>query len=111
MTSARAADDTESEAIALRVIADIDPFDATAHAQLGKMALARKEYAPALIELQAALALGPPNLAEAHADIAEAYLGLGRKDDARKAALKALEQAPTYPRAQDLLLAAMGGRP
>ena len=111
VTSARAADDTESEAIALRVIADIDPFDATAHAQLGKMALARKEYAPALIELQAALALGPPNLAEAHADIAEAYLGLGRKDDARKAALKALEQAPTYPRAQDLLLAAMGGRP
>ena len=111
VTSARAANDTASEAIALRVIADIDPFDATAHAQLGKMALARKEYAPALIELQAALALGPPNLAEAHADIAEAYLGLGRKDEARKAALKALEQAPTYPRAQDLLLAAMGGRP
>ncbi len=110
VTSARAAEDQESEAIALRVIADIDPFDATAHAQLGKMALARKDYAPALIELQAALALGPPNLAEAHADIAEAYLGLGRKDDARKSALKALEQAPTYPRAQDLLLAAMGGR-
>jgi Flp pilus assembly protein TadD len=110
VTSARAADDKESEAIALRVIADIDPFDATAHAQLGKMALARKDYAPALIELQAALALGPPNLAEAHADIAEAYLGLGRKDDARRSALKALEQAPTYPRAQDLLLAAMGGR-
>jgi cellulose synthase operon protein C len=108
--SARAAKDVASESIALRVIADVDPFDASAHAQLGKMALERKEYAPALVELQAALALGPPNLAEAHADIAEAYLGLGRKDDARKAALKALEQAPTYPRAQDLLLAAMGGR-
>jgi len=92
------------------VVADIDPFDASAHAYLGKLSLERKQYAPALIELQAALALGPPNLAEAHADIAEAYLGLGRKDEARKAALKALEQAPTYPRAQDLLLAAMGGR-
>jgi len=110
VTSARAAGDTAAETEALRVIADIDPFDASAHASLGKMALARKDYAPALVELQAALALGPPNLAEAHADIAEAYLGLGRKDDARRSALKALEQAPTYPRAQDLLLAAMGGR-
>jgi len=110
VTSARAAGDKESESVALRVIADIDPFDASAHAQLGKMALDRKDYAPALVELLVALALGPPNLAEAHADIAEAYLGLGRKDDARKAALKALEQAPTFPRAQDLLLAAMGGR-
>jgi Flp pilus assembly protein TadD len=110
VTSARAARDVPAESVALRVIADIDPFDASAHAALGRMALERKDYAPALVELQAALALGPPNLAEAHADIAEAYLGLGRKDDARKAALKALEQAPTYPRAQDLLLAAMGGR-
>lgn len=110
VTSARAAGDKESETVALRVIADIDPFDASAHAYLGKLALERKEYAPALVELLAALALGPPNLAEAHADVAEAYLGLGRKDDARKAALKALEQAPTFPRAQDLLLAAMGGR-
>lgn len=110
VTSARAAGDKESETVALRVIADVDPFDASAHAYLGKLALERKEYAPALVELLAALALGPPNLAEAHADVAEAYLGLGRKDDARKAALKALEQAPTFPRAQDLLLAAMGGR-
>lgn len=110
VASARADGDKESENIALRVIADIDPFDASAHSLLGKAALERKEYAAALIELLAALALGPPNLAEAHADVAEAYLGLGRKDDARKAALRALEHAPTYPRAQDLLLAARGGQ-
>lgn len=106
---ARSAKDDASEAVALRVIADVDPFDASAHAALGRQALARREYAAALVELLASLALGPPNLAEAHADVAEAYLGLGRKDDARKAALKALEQAPTYSRAQDLLLAAIGG--
>jgi tetratricopeptide (TPR) repeat protein len=110
LASAREGGDKESEAFALRVIADIDPFDATAHAYLGKLALERKDFAAALVELQAGLALGPPNPAEAHADIAEAYLGLGRKDDARKAALKALEHAPTFARAQDLLLAAMGGR-
>lgn len=109
VTLSRSAKDNASEAVALRVIADTDPFDASAHAALGQQALARKDYAGALVELLASLALGPPNLAEAHADVAEAYLGLGRKDDARKAALKALEQAPTYSRAQDLLLAAIGG--
>lgn len=108
--ASQALKDTATEEFALRVIADVDPFDASAHAALGRRALERKDYAPALVELLAALALGPPNLAEAHADVAEAYLGLGRKDDARKAALKALEQAPTYARAQDLLLAAIGGR-
>ncbi len=109
VTISRSSKDDASEAVALRVIADTDPFDASAHAALGRQALARKEYAAALVELLASLALGPPNLAEAHADVAEAYLGLGKKDDARKAALKALEQAPTYSRAQDLLLAAIGG--
>lgn len=109
VASARAAGDTAAETVALRVIADVDPFDASAHAALGRQALSRKDYATALVESQAALALGPPNLAEAHADVAEAFLGLGRKDDARKAALKALEQAPTFARAQDLLLAAIGG--
>jgi len=109
VTLSRSAKDNASEAVALRVIADTDPFDASAHAALAQQALARKDYAGALVELLASLALGPPNLAEAHADVAEAYLGLGRKDDARKAALKALEQAPTYSRAQDLLLAAIGG--
>lgn len=109
VTMARAAKDPVVERIALRVIADVDPFEAEAHAVLARMALAEKDYEAALVELQAALALGPPNAAEAHADLAETYLGLGRKDDARRAALKALEYAPTFARAQDLLLAAIGG--
>lgn len=108
---ARAAKTPVTEELALRVIADVDPFDASAHAALGRRALARGDFATALVESLAALALGPPNPAEAHADVAEAYLGLGRREEARKAALKALEQAPTYARAQDLLLAAIGGRP
>ncbi len=107
---AREAADEDAEAFGLRVVADIDPYDVNAHVGLGRRALARKDYETALVELSVVLALGPPNLAEAHADLAEVFLGLGRKDDARKAALKALEQAPTYARAQDLLLAAIGGR-
>jgi Flp pilus assembly protein TadD len=89
-------------------VADLDPFDTTAHAQLGRRLLEKGDNAAALIEFQAALAGGPANLAEAHTDSAEALLKLGRRDEARRAALLALKEAPTYARAQDLLLAAMG---
>ena len=100
--------DTESEDFALKVVADVYPYDVDAHTQLGRRALAKKDYAAALTELQAVMALGPINRAEAHADLAETYLGLDRKTEAKAEALKALEQAPTFARAQDLLLKAIG---
>lgn len=93
---------------ALARIADLDPFDADAHAQLGRRELAKDHADRAIIEFQAALALGPANQAEAHTDLGEAFLKAGRKDDARKEAFIALDQAPTFARAQDLLLAAIG---
>jgi tetratricopeptide (TPR) repeat protein len=89
-------------------VADLDPFDGQTHGLLGRRLYEKGEYAAALIEFQAAVAVGPPNLAEAHADVAEAALKLNRKDVAKNAALLALKQAPTYARAQDLLLAAIG---
>ena len=57
------------------------------------------------------MALGPANLAEAHTDVAEAFLKLNRKDEAKKSALMALKEAPTFARAQDLLLIAIGRQP
>ena len=57
-----------------------------------------------------ALAAGPVDKAGAHADLAEGLLEAGQKDEARKQALAALEIAPTYARAQDLLLKLAGGR-
>lgn len=99
------AKDDANEAFALRVVADVYPYDVQAHVQLGRRALARKDYAAALTELQAVIALGPLNRAEAHADLAEAYLGLNRRDEAKVEALKALEHAPMFARAQDILLA------
>lgn len=93
---------------ALTRVADLDPFDGDAHTQLGRRELARGRPERAIIEFAAALALGPPNQAEAHTDLGEAYLKVGRKDDAKKEAFIALEQAPTFARAQDLLLAALG---
>jgi tetratricopeptide (TPR) repeat protein len=93
---------------ALTRVADLDPFDADAHSQLGRRELAQNRTERAIIEFQAALALGPSNQAEAHTDLGEAFLKAGRKDEAKKEALTALELAPTFARAQDLLLAAMG---
>lgn len=93
---------------ALTRIADLDPFDADAHTELGRRELAQNRTARAIIEFQVALALGPSNQAEAHTDLGEAFLKAGRKDDAKREAFIALEQAPTFARAQDLLLAAMG---
>ena len=90
----------------LRLVADLDPFDGEVHGLLGRSELARGRKAEALIEFQVALALGPPNLAEAHTDAGEVLLALGRGDEARKEAIQALQAAPTFARAQDLLLAA-----
>lgn len=93
---------------ALTRVADLDPFDADAHSQLGRRELAQNRTARAILEFQVALALGPANQVEAHTDLGEAFLKAGKKDDAKKEAFVALELAPTYARAQDLLLAAMG---
>jgi tetratricopeptide (TPR) repeat protein len=54
---------------ALRLVADLDPFDADTHVNLGRRLLAKNSLQPALVEFQAALALGPSNLAEAHTDV------------------------------------------
>jgi tetratricopeptide (TPR) repeat protein len=99
---------TDEEDRALRLVADLDPFDAGTHVKLGRRLMERGRLAEALIEFEASLALGPPNPAEAHTDRAEALLKLGRKDEARRAVLTALELAPTYGRAQDVLLSVMG---
>lgn len=93
---------------ALRLVADLDPFDAAVHVQLGRRLLGSGSFAPALIEFQAALALGPPNLAEAHTDIGETLFKLSRREEAKRHVLLALQEAPSYARAQDVLLAILG---
>jgi len=100
-----AEDDLE---FALRLVADLYPFDAGPHARLGRMLVAREQFADALPEFEVALALGPANAAEAHTETGELLLKLGRREEARSQALAALKVAPTYARAQDLLLLAIG---
>jgi tetratricopeptide (TPR) repeat protein len=91
-------------AAALERVISIDPFDVTSHAALGRLALARRDAATAAREFRVALAVGSPDAAALHCDLAESYLLAGRADDAKKHALQALELAPAFERAQDLLL-------
>lgn len=101
---AREAQDTpRTQAAAERIMA-VDPFDPLPHSLLGRLALTRKDTALALREFQVALDAGPSDLAGAHTDIAEAHLQRGDPSAAKQAAIAALEVAPRYERAQELLL-------
>jgi tetratricopeptide (TPR) repeat protein len=87
----------------------IDPFDPLGHSGLGRFALKNKQVETAVREFRVALAIGPADRASAHCDLAEAYLLANRRADAKVQALAALEIAPSYDRAQELLLRAIQG--
>jgi tetratricopeptide (TPR) repeat protein len=88
----------------------LDPFDGAAHAEVGRAALAAGDIPAAIAALERGLALRPADVVTQHTDLAEAYLRGGRPDDARKHAILALEQAPRFERAQELLLQIVDGR-
>src|SRR5439155_8983209 len=90
-------------------IAAIDPFDPEAHAMLGRYALQRNDADAASREFRAVIALGPVDRAAAYTDLAESYFKAGKRAEAKKQTLAALEIAPNYERAQDLLLKIVGG--
>jgi len=91
-----------------RIVA-IDPFDAGAHAILGRFAMQRNEPEAASREFRAVLALAPVDRAAAYTDLAESYWKSGKRAEAKKQTLAALEIAPSYERAQDLLLKLVDG--
>jgi len=96
-------DDRRSEEAYRRVIG-IDPFDRDAQTAYGRLALKRKDNDAAVRAFRAALARNPPDRAQAHVDLAEAYVSAGQAAEAKKEILAALEIAPSFEKAQDLLL-------
>jgi tetratricopeptide (TPR) repeat protein len=92
-------------------IAALDPFDADAHTMLGRFALQHNNAAAAVREFRAVVAIGPVDQAAAHTDLAESYMVSGRRGEAKKETLAALEIAPSYERAQSLLLKLSDARP
>ena len=103
------ADDQQALAVAHARIVELDPFDAGSHTGLGRLALRSKDPVVATREFKVALTLGPADRASAHCDLAESYLLAGKPADAKREALAALEIAPSFERAQELLLKAIDG--
>jgi len=103
--------DAARTAVAYERVAEIDPFDVQAQSIVGRHALGRKDTGRAVRALRAALAAGPSDKAVAHTDLAEAYLLAGQLGDAKREALAALEIAPAFERAQDLLLKIISAQP
>ena len=108
---AEEAGDEDRMTLAYDRLVGIDPFDPVPHLALGRLALADGDAATAVLEFEVALAAGPVDRVSAHSDLAESHLLAGQPEAAKRAALAALEMAPTYERAQELLLRAVEAEP
>jgi tetratricopeptide (TPR) repeat protein len=108
-TLAQAAGDERAMTVAVTRVVSLDPFDATAHTGWGRLALKKRDAPIAMREFRAALQTGAADKAAAHCDLGESYLLAGNKAEAKKQALAALEIAPSFERAQELLLNSVGG--
>ena len=86
----------------------INPFDAALHKLAGDTYFEKGETLAAVREFRVRLALKPPDLAEAHYDLARSLEASGNKADARREVLRALEIAPGFDKALDLLIKIRG---
>lgn len=80
------------------------PYDPAVYAKLAEASARSGDAARALRERRVILALGPSDLLAARVELARAMLGVGDRAGARREVLAILEQAPTFERAQMLLL-------
>lgn len=96
--------DTTGAAAVLRRALEIWPFDAGIHERLAGLHEAVEDWDGAVRERGAVVALEPVDMADALYRLARALHGAGRPDEARSTVLRALERAPNFREAQDLLL-------
>jgi Tfp pilus assembly protein PilF len=82
----------------------IRPMDLDEHQKFGELLLNQKQYGPAVREFEALIALNTPDKAGAYTKLAESDFGRGDRQSAKANVLKALEIAPSYEPALELLL-------
>jgi tetratricopeptide (TPR) repeat protein len=82
----------------------IQPFDASLHKLAGGVYLELGNSSEAIREFRVQIALVPPDLAEAHYDLARSLEAAGDHKEAKREVLKSLEIAPGFDKAQELLL-------
>ena len=103
--------DTAEAANALERAVYIDPRDVGLHQRLAGLYGALGNWRKAVRERRAVVALAPPDMAEAYYQLALAWYQAGDLTAARREALRALDVAPAYEAAQDLLLQIRSGPP
>ena len=94
---------------ALEKVVEIVPFDVDAHRALADLYAELKDPHGAVLERRAILALDPTDRVEAHYQLAVALAEAGDRAGARSQVLRALEIAPSYEAALELLLGLRGG--
>lgn len=100
-----AAHDSAGALAALERAAWITPFDAALQTQLSNVAAARGANAVAIRARRAVVALAPADRAGAFFKLAQAYVAARDTVAARREVLRALDLAPNFEAAQELLLA------
>jgi Tfp pilus assembly protein PilF len=89
---------------ALQRLLWISPYDPQIHARLAQLATSRKDFALAVQERRAIIALHPTDELDARVELAKALAAGGDVASARREVLQVLEQAPSFEKAQALLL-------
>ncbi len=98
----------EQEAEILERSLYISPYDLDVHRRLAELASASGRFELAVRERAALVALDPPDRAVALHELARAQHDAGQSEPARRTVLRALEVAPGYDPAQELLLELVG---
>jgi tetratricopeptide (TPR) repeat protein len=84
------------------------PYDVTVHARLATLAATQGDRARAVLERRAILAMGPTDRLDARYELARALRDAGDVTAARRELLQVLEEAPSFEKAQTLLLELRG---
>ncbi len=98
------AGDTAGAAAALERAVWISPYEIALHEKLADLLAATGQTDKVVLEREAVVALRPVDRAEALYQLARAHFDAGDRDAARRVVLRALEQAPSFQKAQELLL-------
>jgi tetratricopeptide (TPR) repeat protein len=96
--------DAAGAAAALEQAIYVSPYDPAVHVRLATLAARLGDRRRAVRERRAVVALAPVDMAEARYQLALALFEAGDAADARREVLRALEQAPAFGPAQELLL-------
>jgi tetratricopeptide (TPR) repeat protein len=98
-------------AVALERAVEVHPFDLEAQMELASAYDGLGDWGSAVKARRAILALDPTDRADAHFQLGQALARAGERDEARTQVLRALEIAPSFEPALDLLLELRRGDP